>query len=465
MSGSVVTFYSYKGGVGRSFALANIAVLLGRWGFRVLCIDWDLESPGLAHFFGTTQQGRMPEPFWRNETPGLVELITKFKDKKQMPLQWRDYIIDLSNQQTPQVWLLKAGVLNETYSKRLHKLNWSTLYRNGLGDALEVMFDELREEFDYVLIDARTGVTDFSGIIIAQLPDILAFFFTANEQSFEGVTDIVRRALIARNDLSVDRSRLFLLPIPARFEVQVEHDISGIWRKRFSNELAEFYEPWSSSEVSRERLVQSTTIPYVPIWSFGERLSVVEDTSSDSLGINYSLETIAALLAHRLGQTRLLMDSRDEFVSSARRVAQKDDKAGYSVYLSYHRDDAATAVALAESLGARGLRTYFQEFEQRGLIGQAISESIDRSAHMVVLLSERARGRKQQDYEIRTFLRQAATDKNTRLLIPFTLGKMDGSLLPDPLQQYKITPLHDDYESAAEHVLRFHFTDNDSGAR
>src|SRR5262245_66423772 len=51
MNGTVLTFYSYKGGVGRSFTLANIAVLLARWGYRVLTIDWDLEAPGLHHYF------------------------------------------------------------------------------------------------------------------------------------------------------------------------------------------------------------------------------------------------------------------------------------------------------------------------------------------------------------------------------------------------------------------------------
>src|SRR5215475_15535291 len=48
---SVVTFYSYKGGVGRSMALANIAVLLARVGKRVLIVDWDLEAPGLDRYF------------------------------------------------------------------------------------------------------------------------------------------------------------------------------------------------------------------------------------------------------------------------------------------------------------------------------------------------------------------------------------------------------------------------------
>ena len=43
---SIVTFYSYKGGVGRSMALANVAVLLARRGLKVLAVDWDLESAG-----------------------------------------------------------------------------------------------------------------------------------------------------------------------------------------------------------------------------------------------------------------------------------------------------------------------------------------------------------------------------------------------------------------------------------
>ena len=43
--GQVVTFYSYKGGTGRTMALANIAWILAANGKRVLIVDWDLESP------------------------------------------------------------------------------------------------------------------------------------------------------------------------------------------------------------------------------------------------------------------------------------------------------------------------------------------------------------------------------------------------------------------------------------
>ena len=59
MTGSIVTFYSYKGGVGRTFVLANTAVRLAQWGYHVLCIDWDLDAPGSA---STSETGRLNLP-------------------------------------------------------------------------------------------------------------------------------------------------------------------------------------------------------------------------------------------------------------------------------------------------------------------------------------------------------------------------------------------------------------------
>ena len=455
MSGSVITFYSYKGGVGRSFALANIAVLLGRWGFRVLCLDWDLEAPGLGHFLDATSEDGRAGLSSSSRALGLVELLDVFRTGEVNTIQWRDHAIRLRDRRTPNVSLLKAGRVDHTYSSRLHRLDWNELYDRGLGNAFEIMFDELRQEYDYVLIDARTGVTDFSGIITAQLPDILAFMFTSNEQSFQGATDVARRAVDARNELSVDRSRLLLLPIPARFEIQFEHKISTWWQERFASDLKEYYQPWIPQDTDHARIVQSTTIPYVPIWSFGERLSVVEDSSTDSLSINYSLETLAALIAHRLGKTHLLVDSRDEFVASARRIAQTKDEGRFAVFLSHAHEDVYEAARLARCLEKVGLRTFFQE----GLIeGREIDESlrsnIDRSTHMVVMLGKSAARRRWQQYEVRTFLRQAATDEGTRLLIPLILYEMNANEVPNFLKQYNAIRFRGDYEATANEVLR-----------
>ena len=53
-SGEVITFYSYKGGTGRTMALSNLAVLLApqhNATTPILMIDWDMEAPGLHHYF------------------------------------------------------------------------------------------------------------------------------------------------------------------------------------------------------------------------------------------------------------------------------------------------------------------------------------------------------------------------------------------------------------------------------
>ena len=69
--GIITTFYSYKGGVGRSFALANAAAAISSWGYRLLCIDWDLDAPGLRHYF------RMP-----SVRSGLVDLIRDVEENR-----------------------------------------------------------------------------------------------------------------------------------------------------------------------------------------------------------------------------------------------------------------------------------------------------------------------------------------------------------------------------------------------
>ena len=70
-AGRIVTFYSYKGGVGRSMALANIAVILARdFGLNVVAIDWDLEAPGLNRYFD------IPDA---DVGPGIIDYFTRYK--------------------------------------------------------------------------------------------------------------------------------------------------------------------------------------------------------------------------------------------------------------------------------------------------------------------------------------------------------------------------------------------------
>src|SRR5258708_19414975 len=72
-SGRIITFYSYKGGTGRTMALANVAWILAANGHKVLAVDWDLEGPGLHRFVHPFLDTSALE-----SNPGVIELINKY---------------------------------------------------------------------------------------------------------------------------------------------------------------------------------------------------------------------------------------------------------------------------------------------------------------------------------------------------------------------------------------------------
>src|ERR1700754_2500070 len=78
--GRIVTFYSYKGGTGRSLALSNVAWILAAAGKSVLIMDWDLEAPGLHRYF---------KPFLIDHelgsSDGLMDLIDNYATEAIRP--------------------------------------------------------------------------------------------------------------------------------------------------------------------------------------------------------------------------------------------------------------------------------------------------------------------------------------------------------------------------------------------
>jgi len=63
MTPFIVTFYSYKGGVGRSLLAANLGILSARRG-KTLLWDLDIEAPGLHNISGLTPAKTVKEGFF-----------------------------------------------------------------------------------------------------------------------------------------------------------------------------------------------------------------------------------------------------------------------------------------------------------------------------------------------------------------------------------------------------------------
>lgn len=422
MAGTIITFYSYKGGVGRSFALVNTATILASWGFDVLCVDWDLEAPGLDAYF---------EPYLAGPPGrGLAEAFTAFAAGE--PVDPGEFVTPVALPRVRgRVDLLPAGHPDDLV-RLVQRLDWAAMYRDGdLGAALEQWRARWTSDYHFVLIDSRTGITDIGGVCTAQMPDVLVTMFTASEQSVRGVRDVIRRAEKARDNLPYDRARLLVLPVPSRFEGREEYREAERWRGRFADAFTPVIEQWVHQRTPVGLVLANVTIPYVAYWSFGERIAALEETSPTPNDISYSMQTLAALLAHRLDRTQMLGESRESYIAAASRQGLRNSggvegAAGpVDVYLNQAAGSAQARV-FRDALVRRGLKVHVSGDELD-------AEALARSIHMILLIEKQATARQVQDAEL--FLRQTLDEGSERSLQPVLLPGATPRGLPQAVLQ------------------------------
>ena len=154
-----VTFYSYKGGVGRTMALANVAAMLAKEGRRVLLIDFDLEAPGLDAFEGLgCAKGHS----------GVVEYVAEYLATGKAPpiASFVRECVPASTHLRGKLWLMPSGKKDQQYNRDRARINWAELYDKYDGERfIENWKADIEKTYapDYVLIDSRTGLTDVGG--------------------------------------------------------------------------------------------------------------------------------------------------------------------------------------------------------------------------------------------------------------------------------------------------------------
>lgn len=290
-------------------ALANVATLLSKWGKKVLMIDWDLEAPGLENFFREYLQ----ETNWKQQKGVLEWLYAQQNDEK---VQWQDWVVKFKTKESKtDLHLLVSGKDNGNYSEMLRDFDVSKFYdKHDGGHRVERFREELLAEYDYVLIDSRTGVTDFGGICTIQMPDILVMLFSPTEQGLLGTKKIAQRILEGHSKLPFDRYRLLICPVPSRFDSTTEFQESRRWLERISSELEELYETWLPANVNLNEFLQIIKIPYISYFSFGEKLPVIEQGVSDPAGLGYAFENLAMLLGRALNEVDEFVEQREKYL-------------------------------------------------------------------------------------------------------------------------------------------------------
>jgi tetratricopeptide (TPR) repeat protein len=302
----ICTFYSFKGGVGRSMAAANVGEWMYLHGLRVVLVDWDLEAPGLEAFFPSDEhQGASPD-----RQPGLMDLLLDYKeDLPFLTLPSDDpkpaVVAEALAGQLPGIrghlyplhppvsagggesalWLLPAGRRDgpafDGYAEAVQRFDWADFYSRFRGEAFyEWLRRQLLDEdlADVVLIDTRTGISEMGGVATRQLADVVVSFCVPNRQNIEGVMKLTKS--FTRDDVIEARGRgLDLLVVPTRIE-NSEIDARN-WAKRQFGLSMEHLRPEAMASAGRD--FWDLRIPYVPKYAYRETLAVGAPDSAEEL--------------------------------------------------------------------------------------------------------------------------------------------------------------------------------------
>lgn len=339
---TIITFYSYKGGVGRSMALANIAVLMARRGLKVLVVDWDLEAPGLERYFSYFDQSAKSGGL----LPFFTEAAEHFASNSPLP-SYKDHTWKIEVDENHTLALIPSGRDSHAhYATLLDQFDWRRFFSDGGGDFIERLRDEWRKDYDFVLVDSRTGMSDIGGICTIQIPDVLVAMFTANEQSILGVRDIIQAAQRGRQHLAYDRMPLTVLPIVSRFSSASELQTSLSWLDRIAEHFSFSCEDWLPQWVPRRIVFERLKIPQVDWFSFGERLAVEEQGTSDPSSMGFALDRITDLLASDFDDLEAAFGVAARKPSDwkrserSKRIENASTDSGdyeYDIFISYHR--------------------------------------------------------------------------------------------------------------------------------
>lgn len=179
-----VVFFSIKGGVGRSTAMAASAWSLAQSGKRVLVMDLDLESPGLS-------TGLLPSE--RRPTYGITDWLvedlvdngaTVFEDlvaTSELSHDGEIYVVPAHGAdpgdyiaKLGRVWMPKSGEAGEIepWSQRLNRL---------------ITQLEQRWKPDIILMDSRSGIDEVASSCVTDLGAGLVLLFAIDgEQTWSG---------------------------------------------------------------------------------------------------------------------------------------------------------------------------------------------------------------------------------------------------------------------------------------
>ncbi|EXG79502.1 ATP-binding protein, CobQ/MinD/ParA family [Cryptosporangium arvum DSM 44712] len=367
--------------------MANIAWILASRGKRVLAVDWDLESPGLHKYlepFLLDKELRNSDgviDIFRNyaleaidsNAPDIEPLRSKYADISEDSVTLWDTPFDPPNL----FRFLPAGKQNSAYAQAVGTFNWDAFYNSAEGLSF---FEELRrnfksDEYDYVLIDSRTGFSDNADICTLLLPDIVVVGYAMNDQAIQGGAWAAQH-IVESAEREVGR-RIKVLPVAMR--------VDPVEQARLKQSRA-FARAAFQSVVDRldlddpERYWAETQIPYKSNYAFEELLAPIEEPASELEGLLVPYQRLAAIITEgEVTEAHPMKESTRQALQG--RYARVPIGAPQTAFVAYAPRDRAWADWIRTVLYLNGIRVV----ERRA--GQKPGDPIPDVDRVVALIS------------------------------------------------------------------------------
>jgi MinD-like ATPase involved in chromosome partitioning or flagellar assembly len=170
----IVNFYSFKGGVGRSLSLVNVAYQLSQKGQRVGLIDLDIEAGGLNQILDINA----------NSSQDLLALLAP-ENRDVSNLEGYVKEVRFRDDDSARVFLLPTV----TDSHLLDQITWNEATQRFISEDLIPAFGR-QYQLDYILIDSRSGISKFAALAL-KIADLEVLVCRLDSQNRYGIGRII----------------------------------------------------------------------------------------------------------------------------------------------------------------------------------------------------------------------------------------------------------------------------------
>ena len=292
----IIVFYSFKGGLGRSTMLASFAIQRARVGERGCVVDFDLDSPGVGCVLSADEKG-LTSPW------GVVDYLLE-RAQGEVPLSdYHHACARVAGQ--GEITVFPAGTLDADYADKLARVDLEeppSTHASGLVHLL----DDIRSKIgpDWILIDARTGVSEPAGQLLSGLAHLHVLLGTTSEQSWQGLKRVLDR--LGRDRVLKNKSQADILLVQAMVPPTAEaaRRAAETFAERARSEFSESYYAEEIEDPADDKFwdvrdLESADGPHVPVAvAYDPRLADFRDVAEIA---DYLCEREYAAIAERIG--------------------------------------------------------------------------------------------------------------------------------------------------------------------